>query len=108
HDRLVAGISHAAFVVSTAYLLAVAGTSDWKDMASLAGSGFRDLTRLASGSAEMYAGIAATNGTNLAGWLRLVELQLGKLRLHVEAGDPRIVELFEEARRERERWLADS
>ena len=107
HDRLVAGISHAAFAVSAAYLLAVTGTGDWTEMAPLAGSGFRDMTRLASGSPEMYAGIATTNGENLAHWLRAIEGQLARLRRHVEAGDPRLVELFEEARERRERWLAE-
>ena len=54
----------------------------------------------------MYAGIALTSGENLAEWLRLLESQLAKLRRHVEAGDPRLEELFEEAREKRERWLA--
>ena len=105
HDRLVAGVSHAAFVLSAAYLLAVSGDPDWPDLQQLAAGGFRDLTRLASGSPAMYAGIAATNAGNLAEWLRRVEAELAKLRRHVEAGDPRLGELFEEAREARERWL---
>ena len=64
------------------------------------------MTRLASGSPAMYAGIAATNSENLAEWLRRVETEVAKLRRHVEAGDPRLGELFEEAREIRERWLA--
>lgn len=106
HDRLVAGVSHAAFVVSAAYLLAVSGSSDWPEMGEVASSGFRDMTRLASGSAEMYAGIAATNSENLSVWLRRVEAQIARLRRHIEAGDPRLPELLEEARERRERWLA--
>ena len=106
HDRLVAGVSHAAFVLSAAYLLAVAGDGDWPELSRLAASGFRDMTRLASGSPAMYAGIAATNSENLAEWLRRVETEVAKLRRHVEAGDPRLGELFEEAREIRERWLA--
>ena len=105
HDRLVAGVSHAAFVLSAAYLLTVSGDPDWPDLQKLAAGGFRDLTRLASGSPAMYAGIAATNAGNLAEWLRRVEAELAKLRRHVEAGDPRLGELFEEAREARERWL---
>jgi prephenate dehydrogenase len=105
HDRLVAAISHSAFVLSAAYTLAVAGSREWPDMAGLASSGFRDMTRLAAGSPEMYAGIASTNAENLVEWLLLIEQQVAKLRRHVEAGDPRLVELFEEAREKRERWL---
>lgn len=107
HDQLVAGVSHAAFAVSVAYLLALTAAADWPEMAPLASSGFRDLTRLAAGSPEMYTGIAASNGPNLAGRLRAVEDQLARLRRHVEAGDPRLVELFEEAREARRRWLAE-
>ncbi len=105
HDRLVAAVSHSAFVLSAAYTLAVAGSREWPEMAGLAASGFRDMTRLASGSPAMYAGIAATNADNLVEWLRLIERQLAKLRRHIEAGDPRLAELFEEAREKRERWL---
>jgi prephenate dehydrogenase len=107
HDRLVAAVSHSAFVLSAAYALAVAGSRDWPEMAGLASTGFRDMTRLASGSAEMYAGIAATNAENLVEWLLLIEQQVAKLRRHIEAGDPRLAELFEEAREKRERWLAE-
>jgi len=74
-------------------------------MSGLAASGFRDMTRLAAGSPEMYAGIAATNADNIVEWLRLIEKQVAKLRRHIEAGDPRLAELFEEAREKRERWL---
>jgi prephenate dehydrogenase len=107
HDRLVAAVSHAAFALSAAYTLAVAGSREWPEMAGLAAGGFRDMTRLSSGSSAMYAGIALTNADNLAAWLKRVEAQLAKLRRHVEAGDPRLAELFEEAREKHERWLAE-
>ncbi|GAC1652500.1 MAG: prephenate dehydrogenase/arogenate dehydrogenase family protein [Candidatus Dormibacteraceae bacterium] len=107
HDRLVAGVSHAAFVLSAAYLLALSESPDWPELRRLAAGGFRDMTRLAAGSPEMYAGIAATNRENIADWLGQVERRLAKLRRHVEAGDTRLVELFEEARMARERWLAE-
>ncbi len=105
HDRLVAAVSHSAFVLSTAYALAVSTSREWPEMAGLASSGFRDMTRLAAGSPEMYAGIAATNAENLVEWLRLIERQVARLRRHIEAGDPRLAELFEEAREKRQRWL---
>ena len=105
HDRLVAAVSHSAFVLSAAYALAVAGSREWPEMAGLASTGFRDMTRLAAGSPEMYAGIAATNAENLVEWLLVIEQQVAKLRRHIESGDPRLAELFEEAREKRERWL---
>ena len=107
HDRLVAGISHTAFVLSAAYLLAVTGSRDWQAMRPLAASGFRDMTRLAGGDPAMYSAIAATNAENIVGWLKEVEGALAKIRRHLEAGDTRVAELFEDAREARRRWLAE-
>lgn len=106
HDRLVAAVSHVAFVLSSAYMLAVASDPEWEAAAPLAASGFRDMTRLAAGSTEMYAGILETNAGNVAAWLWLVEQQLARFRRHLEHADPRVAELLEEARAARERWAS--
>src|SRR5205823_8505773 len=47
HDRLVAGVSHVAFLLSVGYVLALAEAREWPQMARLAGGGFRDMSRLA-------------------------------------------------------------
>lgn len=107
HDRLVAGVSHAAFVVSTAYMLGLAGSAEWPAAAALAASGFRDMTRLAGGDPEMEAGIARTNAANLAAALDAFEAALHRIRRHLDHDDPRLAELFEEARRARQRWEQD-
>jgi len=104
HDRLVAGVSHAAFLLSVAYVLALAGDADWEAMQQVAGSGFRDVSRLAAGDPGLYAAIVSTNREHIAEALRGVEASLARMRRHVEAGDGRLVELFEEARLTRERW----
>jgi len=107
-DRLVAGVSHAAFMLSVAYVLALSSDSDWADMQEIAGSGFRDLSRLAAGDPDLYAAIVATNGERIVDAMRSVEASLGRLRRHLEARDGRLVELFEEARQARERWAPAS
>src|SRR5207237_10855027 len=61
HDHLVAGVSHAAFLLSVAYVLAVSGRPDWAEASQVAASGFRDMSRLAGGDPDLYAGIAATH-----------------------------------------------
>jgi prephenate dehydrogenase len=106
HDRLVAGVSHAAFGLSAAYVLALAGLPDWADMQRIAGPGYRDVSRLASGDPELYAAIVSTNRQPVADALRAVEASLARLRRHVEAGDARLVELFEEAKSARDRWAS--
>jgi prephenate dehydrogenase len=104
HDRLVAAVSHAAFVLSTAYVLAVAGSPDWADMQGVAGSGFREMTRLAAGDPELYAAIVSTNREPVTEAVKAAEASLARVRRHLEAGDTRLVELFEEAKRARDRW----
>lgn len=108
HDRLVAGVSHAAFLVSVGYVLALSRRSDWPQASRVAGTGFRDMSRLAGGDPELYAGITRTNRQNLVAMLDEVSAELSKLRRHLEADDPRLIELFEEARAVRERWAREA
>jgi len=104
HDRLVAGVSHAAFVLSTAYVLALASSPDWTEMQTVAGSGFREMSRLAAGDPELYAAIVSTNRLAVTESVRAAEASLARVRRHLESGDSRLVELFEEAKRARDRW----
>ena len=104
HDRLVAGVSHAAFLVSAAYVLALSSGGDWEEMKQVAGPGFRDMSRLAAGNPELYADIVSTNREEVLRSLAAVESSLAKLRRHVEAGDGRLVELLEEAKLARDIW----
>jgi prephenate dehydrogenase len=108
HDRLVAGVSHAAFLLSVGYVLSLSGRPDWGEASKLAASGFRDMSRLAAGDPSLYAGIAQTNRVHLVEQLDAISATLARLRRHLEADDPRLVELFEEARSVRERWTRES
>ena len=108
HDRLVAGVSHAAFLLSVGYVLSLSGRSDWPEASKLAASGFRDMSRLAAGDPTLYAGIARTNRDNLIEQVDAISAALARLKRHLEADDPRLVELFEEARAVRERWIKES
>jgi len=104
HDRLVAGVSHAAFLLSVGYVLAVSHRSDWGEASGLAAGGFRDMSRLAAGDPDMYAWVVRTNRDNVLEVLDGITADLARIRRHIEADDPRLIELFEEAREVRERW----
>jgi len=104
HDRLVAGVSHAAFLLSVGYVLALSGQPDWPEASALAASGFRDMSRLAAGDPALSAGISRTNRIHMVEQLNAVTAALDRLRRHLEADDPRLIELFEEARAVRDRW----
>lgn len=62
------------------------------------------MSRLAAGDPDLYAAVARTNRENLLEMLDAISKELGRLYRHLEADDPRLVELFEEARAVRERW----
>jgi prephenate dehydrogenase len=104
HDRLVAGVSHAAFLLSVGYVLAASRRPDWGEASKLAAGGFRDTSRLAAGEPDMYAWVVRTNRDNILEVLDGINAELARIRRHIEADDPRLIELFEEARAVRERW----
>jgi prephenate dehydrogenase len=108
HDRLVAGVSHAAFLLSVGYVLSLSQSPDWPEASRLASSGFRDMSRLAASDPGIYEGIVRTNRANLLEQLDGISATLARLRRHLEADDPRLVELFEEAKAVRERWAKDA
>ena len=76
HDRAVAAISHVPLILAAALAEAVIGPPagpvrpDWPLEAQLAASGWASMTRLALGSPEMGAGIAATNAPAIVAGLR--------------------------------------
>jgi prephenate dehydrogenase len=95
HDDAVAAVSHLPLVVAAALVEAVAGRddgtvrADWPAAASLAATGWRDMTRLARGDVAMGAGIAATNAPAIAARLRdLIDVLEGWLADLERRGGP--------------------
>lgn len=102
HDAAAAAISHLPLVLSAALAEAVVGGSAWPTASILAASGWRDMTRLARGDAEMGAGIAATNAAEVAAGVRAVRAALDAWLSALERPEPDPGELagrFETARR---------
>lgn len=69
HDSYVAGISHLPFLVAATLVDAVTADASWRDMKSLAASGFKDSTRLALGSPAMHRDILMTNSDAVVRWI---------------------------------------
>lgn len=106
HDSYVAAVSHLPFLLSAAQMAVVSDSAGWKEMAPLAATGFRDISRLASGDAEMHRDICVTNQAALVHWLNVAAQQLLDLRDQIEAGEgDELLAFFERARAARERWL---
>lgn len=106
HDRYVAGISHLPFVLSTALVQALGESRDWPDMARLAASGYRDISRLAAGSPTMYHDICSTNKEAILGWLDALMAQLGVIRSLIEHDGEDLLAYFTRARGVREAAVA--
>jgi prephenate dehydrogenase len=92
HDRLVAGISHLPFVLSSALVQCLSRKEDWRELITLAAGGFRDMSRLAAGSPSMYRDICVTNREEIVSWLDALSLELDTIRSllthEVEALEP--------------------
>ncbi len=77
HDSYAAAVSHLPIMVSASLFSLARGSEAWPEIANMAGSGFRDLTRLGSGDPEMAHDISLTNRDNIVHWL---DRMIGELR----------------------------
>jgi prephenate dehydrogenase len=105
HDRLVAGISHLPLVLSAALVLATTQNPSWPRMSRLAASGYRDLTRLASGNPELGAHICLSNQDAIVSWIDTFIEELQKLRKLVADGSEEIERALATANKARQKWL---
>jgi len=65
HDRAVAAVSHLPFTAAAALAATTITREDFRAHAAIAGTGLRDMTRLASGDPVMHRDICLTNRDNL-------------------------------------------
>lgn len=88
HDEAVAVVSHVPHVAAAA-LCDVAGAhaGEGGELLRLAAGGFKDTTRIAAGSPELWTGICLDNAEALAAALRELRLSLGEFEAMVRGGD---------------------
>src|SRR5205085_9243443 len=106
HDGQMAGVSHLPFVASAALMNTVASGPAWGDAGILAAGGFRDMTRLAAGSPEMYRDICLTNSEAITRWLDEYIKTISDLRNSIAAHDPDLDGSFSKAQQLRQQWQA--
>ena len=105
HDNLVAGISHLPIVLSAALVSLTTKNPSWLKMSKLAASGYRDLTRLASGNPEVNSSICLSNKESIINWVDEFRQELERYRQLVAKGDKRLEQALTEANKAREEWL---
>ena len=105
HDRIFAAVSHLPHLLAFALVDAFASRPDAEDIFRFAASGFRDFTRIAAGSPEMWRDIAIANREALLAEIAAFRVQLDRVGAMVAAGDATALEgVFAHASAARRAW----
>jgi prephenate dehydrogenase len=106
HDAVVAHASHLPQAVAAALAGWVLDPEAAPEQAQLCAGGFRDTTRIASGSPDMWRDILVANRRPVGQALDGFIAELGKLRQAVAGGDAAQIEAFlRTAKQRRDAWL---
>ena len=118
HDLLVSRSSHLPHIIAATLANWVLDPARPKAQAQLCSSGFRDTTRIASGSPDMWRDIALANRDNLrvalddfVRELQMVQslLRARHARVKLRNADAKRIEVFlAAAKRRRDNWFANS
>ena len=106
HDRIFAAVSHLPHLAAFALVDDLAERADGDTFFRFAASGFRDFTRIAGSSPEMWRDIALANRDAVVAELDayLDALQILRQAVDAEDGDA-LLKIFSRARAAREHWL---
>ncbi len=105
HDQLVSRSSHLPHVTAAALVNLVLHPRNHKTQTGLCANGFRDTTRIASGSPEMWRDIALANRKNLSHSVNAFVAELKKFQAALKRSDAPAVEKFFAAAKETPRKL---
>lgn len=105
HDQYAAAVSHLPLVMSVALFRLVRDSHGWEDASLLAGSGFKDLTRLASGDPTMSRDIMMTNREAVLHWINRLQTELGTIADALKLGHEPTYDLFQSTQFDREHFL---
>lgn len=107
HDRIFAAVSHLPHLLAFALVEELALRPDAREYFEFAAGGFRDFTRIASSSPEMWRDIAVANRDALLAELRGFRDQLERIeRLIADSDAHGLGVLFATARDARNGWLS--
>ena len=108
HDDLVGRCSHLPHIVAATLARYVLSPAHAPEQAALCATGFRDTTRIASGSPEMWRDIVLANRRALTRALDVYIEDLAEFRELLAAGNPTALEEFlREAKSRRDAWCRD-
>lgn len=109
HDEVFSAVSHLPHALAFALVDLMARRPDAQTLFSYAGGGFRDFTRIAGSSPEMWRDICLANAPALLRDIGAYQHALAALAGHLQNADGAALEaLFASARDARARWLNDA
>jgi prephenate dehydrogenase len=107
HDRIFAAVSHLPHVLAFGLVEMLAARPDAAEFFRYAASGFRDFTRIAAGSPEMWRDVSLANRDALLAEMDAYRAQLDRLSALIAAADGAGLEgLFARAASARRAWGA--
>lgn len=105
HDAALASVSHVPHFLSSVFMWQVATAQDSDLRMALAGSGFRDFTRIAAGSPEVWRDIFLTNRPAVLAELQEVKAALERAEQALQNADgPALQDFLERAALARRFW----
>lgn len=105
HDRIFAAVSHLPHLAAFALVDDLAGREEAADFFRFAASGFRDFTRIAGSSPEMWRDISFANREALLAELSTYMNKLGEIATALENADAAALEaIFSRASEARRNW----
>ncbi len=108
HDKVFAAVSHLPHLLAFALVDDIANKPHADLLFQYAASGFRDFTRIAGSSSEMWRDISLANRDALLGELDAYLAQLTTLRARLAASDGAAIEaVYANARRARREWTGE-
>jgi prephenate dehydrogenase len=107
HDQYAAAVSHLPLLTSVALFRMVRDSHGWDDAALLAGPGFRDTTRLASGDPTMSRDIMVTNRDAVIHWISRLRDELGTIQTALETNSEALFDLFSSTQMDRDTFIAN-
>ena len=106
HDRVFSAVSHLPHMLAYTLVHMIATRPDAEALFGFAASGFRDFTRIAGSSPEMWRDIALANRETLLADIEAYQQQLAELARRLRQADGTEIErLFEAARSARNAWI---
>ena len=105
HDQIFAAVSHLPHLLAFALVSDLANRPNAKQLFDFAASGFRDFTRIAGSSPEMWRDISLANKTALLSELEAYQAEISALQHLLKNEDSQGLQtMFEHASQARQSW----